>query len=77
MIDLNDLTQYWHLLVWPVALWAARIQISVERNTKALDYLYYEKRGNKGMRCRSIGGRIRRAVYALKNRGKKHEGNLS
>ena len=60
-------------LLWPIAAWVAWVNHTVKQNQKAIDLLYYEKRGNKGMRCRSITGRIRRAVYGMR---KKKHGNL-
>ena len=52
----------------PFVTWLIWVDRSVRKNQQDIDRLYYEARGRQGMRCRSLKGRIRRALYGRKSR---------
>jgi len=54
-------------VISPFVAWLIWVDRSVRQNQQDIDRLYYEARGGKGMRCRSLRGRIRRALHGRKS----------
>lgn len=62
-MDLGQIDSIVKIFLVPVIGWALKLEIQVKQNRKDLDRLYYEKRGQQGMRDRSFKGRIKRAAH--------------
>lgn len=67
MIELDDIIKAVKLL-WPIAAWVALVNQRLKHLEHDVDTLYYLLRGKKGMRVRSLSGRIRRLKFQIRKR---------